>query len=408
MYKWIFIASCLVSFLFPVYAVEADITKLEKPIWITVDADFRSTAKSLSSGMEHFTTENGISLYKITDQSVFEKISEKMHEKFNRCGGFLTHENFSEARNELKTVSSTQSSRFEFFNSYAVKSLSIVKNLLADVNEVNIFKVMKHLSDYKNRYYKSPQGIESSNWIHDHWTKISAARSDMTVEKFTHPGWPQPSIILTIEGRSASDEIVVIGGHADSISKSPFSKLFPSKMTAPGADDNASGIAAITEVIRVVVESGIQPERTIKFMAYAAEEVGLKGSKEIANKFKAEGKKVVGVMQLDMVNFKGTSTVDITLINDFTNEKQNAFLGEIIDEYLQVKWGYGKCGYGCSDHASWHRAGFPASMPAEATPKTMNPKIHTKGDTMGFMGNTAKHSVVFSKLGLAYILELAL
>jgi leucyl aminopeptidase len=60
---------------------------------------------------------------------------------------------------------------------------------------------------------------------------------------------------------------------------------------APGADDNASGIATITETIRVLMSNGFQPKKTLKFMAYAAEEVGLLGSKEIANDFKKKGLK---------------------------------------------------------------------------------------------------------------------
>ncbi len=48
------------------------------------------------------------------------------------------------------------------------------------------------------------------------------------------------------------------------------------------SDDDASGIASLTEVIRAAMAMGYRPARTVKFMGYAAEEVGLKGSKEIA------------------------------------------------------------------------------------------------------------------------------
>ena len=53
-------------------------------------------------------------------------------------------------------------------------------------------------------------------------------------------------------------------------------------MDAPGADDDASGIATLTEVIRVALANGWKPKRTVKFMGYAAEEVGLRGSNAIA------------------------------------------------------------------------------------------------------------------------------
>ena len=98
------------------------------------------------------------------------------------------------------------------------------------------------------------------------------------MELYEHKDWPQPSVILTIKGEESPEEIVVLGGHGDSISG-----MFRQKTNkAPGADDNASGIAALTEIIRTMVEGQYRPKKTIKFMAYAAEEVGLRGSMEIA------------------------------------------------------------------------------------------------------------------------------
>ena len=152
--------------------------------------------------------------------------------------------------------------------------------------------------------------------------------------------------------------------------------------------------------------SSYKPTKTIKFMAYAAEEVGLLGSKEIARSFRENGENVVGVLQLDMTNFKGSSDKDIVMMTDFTNAAQNAFLGKLIDEYLQLSWGYDKCGYGCSDHASWHSVGYPASIPFEAKKSDMNRAIHTSRDTIGLSRGNAEHAAKFAKLALSYIVEL--
>jgi leucyl aminopeptidase len=75
----------------------------------------------------------------------------------------------------------------------------------------------------------------------------------------------------------------------------------PSTSGAPGADDNASGIAVVTETLRAIIASGFKPKRTIKFIGYAAEEVGLRGSKAIAQDYKNQGLNIVGVAQFDMV-----------------------------------------------------------------------------------------------------------
>ena len=141
-------------------------------------------------------------------------------------------------------------------------------------------------------------------------------------------------------------------------------------------------------------------------MGYAAEEVGLRGSDEIAKDFRAKDVKVVGKMQLDMTNYKG-SEEDIVLVSDYTNRAQNEFTSQLIEEYVQVKWGWTSCGYACSDHASWHRQGFPASMPFEALKDDMNSKIHTKDDTLENSGGHAGHAKNFAKLALSFVIEMA-
>jgi leucyl aminopeptidase len=106
-----------------------------------------------------------------------------------------------------------------------------------------------------------------------------------------------------------------------------------------------------------------------------------------------------------MTNFLGPDG-KINLISDFTNSNQNAFLGKLIDKYVQTPWTYGQCGYACSDHASWTQSGFIASFPFEASMNGHNPNIHTKGDTLDKSQNTATHAMKFAKLGISYLIEL--
>lgn len=73
-----------------------------------------------------------------------------------------------------------------------------------------------------------------------------------------------------------ADEIVIIGGHLDSINQSN-----PTNGRSPGADDNASGIAVLSEVLRAIVDNDYKPQRTIQIMGFAAEEVGLRGQKRL-------------------------------------------------------------------------------------------------------------------------------
>ena len=68
----------------------------------------------------------------------------------------------------------------------------------------------------------------------------------------------------------------MLGAHQDSVNGARATGR------APGADDDASGVASLSEVIRVALANDYRPLRTVKFMAYAAEEVGLRGSADIA------------------------------------------------------------------------------------------------------------------------------
>ena len=157
-----------------------------------------------------------------------------------------------------------------------------------------------------------------------------------------------------------------------------------------------------------MIASGIQPDRTIKFYGYAAEEVGLRGSQDIAETMKADGANVVSALQLDMTNYNG-SAHDITFITDYTDSNLTAFLKELIDTYTsELTYGFDRCGYACSDHASWHNAGYPAAMPFETMFHEYNSNIHTAEDTLENSDPTGSHAMKFAKLAIAYLVETSL
>lgn len=370
-------------------------------VYITVGTDaVQATAKNLMD-TETVKINSDISVMKVHKDDI-DIMSYMMHGEFKRCGGFMVHDSKEEALEVLSENEVRKSAKQFAFADYTITEENRVNTIMSHINEFSIRSTIIKLSSFNNRYYKSQTGLDSQNWIKSQWEKLSQGRNDVKVEFYKHSKWPQPSIVMTLEGTTKANEIVVVGGHADSIS----GYWGRERARAPGADDNASGIATVTEAMRVIMDTGYKPQRTIMFMAYAAEEVGLLGSKEIANDFKRQGKNVVGVVQLDMTNFKGTSNKDIVFMTDYTNQAQTTFMGKLIDKYVQVPWGYSRCGYGCSDHASWHNAGFPASMPFESTMGDMNGKIHTKNDLIDNSGSTADHAEKFAKLAVAFIVEM--
>lgn len=373
-----------------------------KAQWLTVDNDVLAKIQpKLNKSVETLFRSQGASVVKLEQNDVM-KLSALIHDELHRCGGFIAHDSYEEARASLAFQGDMYFAKTAVFADYEINQQSAVRPMVAQVSDQNIFDTITKLSAYNTRYYKTQTGVKSSEFIRDTWASLAKNRSDVKVEMYQHRSFPQGTVIMTIPGTDLADEIVILGGHADSISG-----WFGGDSRAPGSDDNASGIATITETIRILMNNNFKPRRTVQFMGYAGEEAGLLGSKDVAASYKAAGKKVVGVIQFDMTLRKGSADKDIVMMTDFTNAAQNEFIGKIIDEYVKVPWGYSKCGYGCSDHASWTNNGYPASIPFESTMEDINHNIHTDRDTIENAGGDAKHAAKFAKLGLSWIVELA-
>ena len=337
-------------------------------------------------------------------------VSRLIHEREQRCGGFFAFRTLAEADQFIRSDRSLQAAQSVFLAAYTLDNQATVNPWLPQVVENNIYNTINTLSGYKNRYYASSYGKNSAEWIRTSWQALAGSRTDVTSELFACGTCStQPSVILTIQGNELPNEIVVLGAHLDSINGSAGGST---EQVAPGADDDASGIASLTEVIRVALASGWKPKRTVKFMGYAGEEVGLRGSNAIATSFQSSGKNVVGVLQLDMTNYKTGTGVDMQLITDYSNADLKMFLTTLFDAYmvpLGLTRGTYTCGYGCSDHASWTSAGYPSAMMFEGGNSSGSyfPYIHSANDTLANMGESAVHSAKFSKFALAFLGELA-
>ncbi|MFB1479704.1 M20/M25/M40 family metallo-hydrolase [Corallococcus sp. RDP092CA] len=381
----------------------------DKEVFITLGSEtvetVRSSFRAVGAMAPTLVREaNGVSVLKLTESQLGD-VSAIMHDRYHRCAGFMAHDTQEAALAALTPAQPTQS-----LVGYTLDNAPVVNSLFTGLQEASIRGIITQLSSYTNRYYNnSTGGTQAATWLKDTWTSYASGRDDVSVQLYTHAGWTQPSVIATITGAVYPDEVVVIGGHLDSINSTGSSSSFPTA-TAPGADDDASGVATLSEVFRVAMAKGYKPARTVKFMAYAAEEVGLKGSQAIAQAHYSANINVVGVLQLDMTNYRG-STWEVTLVTDNTNAAQNAFLGNLIDTYTGYSRTTITCGYGCSDHAAWNEQGYPASLPFEALMSQHSPYIHSADDTLanstdGQSGNNANNALKFARIGAAYLAEL--
>ena len=340
------------------------------------------------------------------------RISERIHTREGRCGGYFAFASRAEADAFVRSDRALQAMKSLAQRvDYSIDNQTTVNPWLSQVQHSNIYSTIATLSAYQNRYYASADGKAAAEWIRTTWQGLTAGRVDVSSELFACSACStQPSVILTIRGNEMPNEIVVLGAHLDSINGSAQGNL---AQRAPGADDDASGIATLTEVLRIAMANGWKPKRTVKFMGYAAEEVGLRGSNAIAQAHKAAGANVVAVLQLDMTNYKASTTVDMRLVTDYSNAALKTFLESLFDTYLAPRGmvrGTDTCGYACSDHATWTSAGYPAAFFFEAgtgVPGGDFPFIHTANDTLANMSNSAQNSAKFAQLGLAFLGEAA-
>lgn len=364
-------------------------------VWVTmarVDME-RLARDGLSLGSPIFSG-NGVVGYSVS-ADFLPRLSAAMHERFGRCGGYFAHVTREGAEADLAPPGARAAA------DYTLDQEAVVRPIMKEVREGELRSMISALAAFHNRYYQAETGAAAARWIQSRWQALAAAWPGAQAKLVSHANWKQPSVVLTIPG-SEPDAAVVLGGHLDSIAGFWGGE----SARAPGADDNASGIAVLTEAIRVLAVSGWRPRKTVHFMGYAAEEVGLRGSREIADSYAREGRKVLGVIQFDMTNFKG-SPEDIFLLEDNVDPALTAFTARLVDAYTGGKRGMTKCGYGCSDHASWTRAGLPAAAAFESAMETMNDKLHTERDTLASSGGDAAHSVYFARLAAAFAVELA-
>lgn len=153
------------------------------------------------------------------------------------------------------------------------------KRIEADIRKLVSFGTRNTLSEQDN----PTRGIGAArDWIFSEFQKISDACGNcLEVEKqtFLQPKAnriPEPTsltnVIATLKGTTNPERVYVVSGHYDSMCSSPTD----GKCDAPGANDDASGTAAVIELARVMSKQKF--DATLVFMTVAGEEQGLLGA----------------------------------------------------------------------------------------------------------------------------------
>jgi hypothetical protein len=192
-----------------------------------------------------------------------------------------------------------------------------LRDLLRQVDQRRIEATVHQLAAFGTRHTLSSQddpvrGIGAArDWLLAQFQAVAATSGGrMTVEaqSFIQPvasRIPTPTritnIVATLRGQSAPNRAYVVSGHYDS----RVTDIMNFTSDAPGADDDASGVALALELARLFATR--PTEATVIFTAVAGEEQGLYGSAFQAQQFKAAGLDIQGMFSNDII---GASTAD--------------------------------------------------------------------------------------------------
>lgn len=182
------------------------------------------------------------------------------------------------------------------------------------------------------------------------------ADSIAMIKKQVHQTMHLSNVLAVLPGKKA-DELVVVGAHLDH--EGMYADVEGDNIYN-GADDNASGVSAVLQIMKAFVVSGAQPERTIVFAFWDGEEQGLLGSRYFADHFK-DMPKVKCYLNFDMV---GSGTDSPYLMYFFTASHPK------LGEWLKADMATYKFGFnpdyrswdnpvGGSDQSSFHLKGVP-------------------------------------------------
>jgi hypothetical protein len=249
----------------------------------------------------------------------------------------------------------------------------LVEQMIGEMTQGNYMATWQALDDFETRYTFASQNDLATQWILDRFRSFGL-RADF--HDYAQSG-ARRNVVATLPGAVDSTRVVYVCAHLDATTSTPT-------VCAPGADDNASGVAAVLEAARVLSQHRFY--YTVKFAAFNGEEQGLVGSANYAADMAAAGEQIVGVYNLDMIAYRGTDAAppDLVIYTNTASQPLATALSDAIATYLPgvlQPLVYVQA-MGGSDHFSFWRYGYPAvlSIEAEAWSADFCPWYHTCND----------------------------
>lgn len=237
-----------------------------------------------------------------------------------------------------------------------------VSEIIGNISSDNLELYVNWLQNYDTRFFLANNRRQLATDIKNKFIQMgySNARldsfiltSDWDEETIT---W-QYNVIADLTGNENPDNFYVMGAHYDCVvdEGDAYSEV-------PGANDNASGIAAMIEVARVLKAQSFIPKSTIEFVAFAAEENNLDGSANYAMKAADDNKEIVVMLNNDMIatasNDESSWTINVIDYDNSTTLRSDfVTCGEL---YTSLTFEHDNSDSDASDSYSFYDQGFAA------------------------------------------------
>ena len=282
-----------------------------------------------------------------------------------------------------------------------------VRTWMDQVDADSLESFITHLTDYHTRAWNSRMVYEVQDWLYEKYVGMgfdTVFLHDFKVPLGDSLYETSDNVIAVQRGTLYPDEYVVCGAHYDSYNKAGGD---PDSLRAPGADDNASGVAGVLEIARLL--RGHRFERSIVFANWGAEEVGLHGSYAFAHDCAEQRLDIVGYFNLDMIGYlKDGIPMQVlllytgrdSLLANYTYSLSNTYFPD-----MPIQHGWLHAGAD-SDYSSFNRNGYSAVQTFEHT-YFCSPYIHTPQDILGLSVNSMEQEKRFTELNLGLVATLA-
>lgn len=165
------------------------------------------------------------------------------------------------------------------------------------------------------------------------------------------------NVVARLQAPSSSGGAVIVGAHLDHLGLGGSNSLAPDKVEPHlGADDNASGVAAMLEVARTLSANRTSLSRDVIFIAFSAEEAGVLGSSALVTAKPAWLDGAWAMLNMDMVGRMRLN--ELSVLGAESAPEWRALIETACDQ-SRVKCAASGDGYGPSDHISFYSAGLP-------------------------------------------------